>query len=100
MQVVPPDDFKPIQVVLAKFAINASGTIWWPNLQLMQVTESISGSVVPLAMFNGKMVSQSQNTSPVSNTKPVSSVLSEYALEKRFLILKIYEALMEYWSEV
>ena len=41
-----------------------------------------------------------QNTSPVSNTKSVSSVLSEYALEKRFMILKIYEPLMEYWAEV
>ena len=85
---------------MAIFATNSSGAIWWPNLQLMQVTESISGSVVPLAMFNGKMVSQSQNTSPVSNTKSVSSVLSEYALEKRFMILKIYEPLMEYWAEV
>ena len=59
--------------LLAKFATNASGAIWWSNLQLMQlapsggqickfiassamllpnlVTESISGSVVPLAMF-------------------------------------------------
>ena len=73
--------------LVAKFAINASGAIWWPHLQLMQVapsggqicnlnkwrhlvvkyatnvigamlllkliqvTESISGSVVPLAMF-------------------------------------------------
>ena len=82
---------------MAKFATNASGAIWWPNLQLMQVatsgdqicniwkwrhlvatfainargaicrptnvsgaillpssiqvTDSISGSVVPLAMF-------------------------------------------------
>ena len=56
---------------MAKFATNASGAIWWPNLELMQVvakyatnasgamllinliqvTESISGSVVPLAMF-------------------------------------------------
>ena len=72
---------------MVKFATNASGAIWWPNLQLMQVvpsggqifieckschlvakfatnasvamllpnlvqvTESISGSVVPLAMF-------------------------------------------------
>ena len=34
---------------MAKFATNASGAIWWPNL--VQVTESISGSVVPLAMF-------------------------------------------------
>ena len=39
----------------AKFATNASGAIWWPNLQLMQVTESISGSVVPLAMFSLNM---------------------------------------------
>ena len=57
--------------MVAKFAIIASGAIWWPNLQLMevapsggksgamwlpnlvqvQVTESIYGSVVPLAMF-------------------------------------------------
>ena len=51
---------------MAIFATNAIGAIWWPNLQLMQVanvsgamllpssiqvTESISGSVVPLAMF-------------------------------------------------
>ena len=43
---------------MAKYATNASGAIWWPNLKLMQmlpsghrVTESISGSVVPLAMF-------------------------------------------------
>ena len=33
----------------AKYATNASGTIWWPNL--VQVMESISGSDVPLAMF-------------------------------------------------
>ena len=75
--------------LLAKFSTNASGAIWWSNLQLMQVapsggqicnyykwrhlvakfatnaggamlllnliqvTESISGSVVPLAMFIG-----------------------------------------------
>ena len=36
---------------MAKFVTNVSGAIWWPYLQLMQVTESISGSVVPLAMF-------------------------------------------------
>ena len=35
----------------SEFGTNASGAIWWPNLQLIQVTESISGSVVPLAMF-------------------------------------------------
>ena len=48
--------------LVANFATHASGAIWWPFLQLMQVvamllptlvqvTESISGSVVPLAMF-------------------------------------------------
>ena len=49
--------------LLAKFATNAIGAIWWPNLQgaiilllnLIQVTESISGSVVPLAMFLEKI---------------------------------------------
>ena len=34
---------------MAKYATNANGAIGWPNL--IQVTESISGSVVPLAMF-------------------------------------------------
>ena len=57
-------------ILVDKFATYASGAIWWPYLQLMlvakfatnvsgaillpssiQVTESISGSVVPLAMF-------------------------------------------------
>ena len=33
--------------LVVKFATNASGAMWLPNL----VTESISGSVVPLAMF-------------------------------------------------
>ena len=33
---------------MAKFATNASGAIWSPKL--VQVTESISGSNVPLAM--------------------------------------------------
>ena len=35
---------------MAKFATNASGAMLLPNL--IQVMESISGSVVPLAMFN------------------------------------------------
>ena len=35
--------------LLAKFATNASGAMLLPNL--VQVMESISGSVVPLAMF-------------------------------------------------
>ena len=35
--------------MVAKFAINASGAMLLPSL--VQVTESISGSVVPLAMF-------------------------------------------------
>ena len=34
---------------MAKFATNANGAMLLPNL--VQVTESISGSVVPLAMF-------------------------------------------------
>ena len=38
--------------LVVKFATNTSGSIWLPNLQLMQVTESISGSVVPLAMIH------------------------------------------------
>ena len=37
--------------LVVKFATDTSGAIWWPNLQLMQVMESISGPVVPLAMF-------------------------------------------------
>ena len=36
---------------MAKFAINASGAMLLPSL--VQVSESISGSVVPLAMFSG-----------------------------------------------
>ena len=63
----PPDDqiFNQCKLchLVAKYATNTSGTIWWSNLQLLQVapsvamfslaivTESISGSVVPLAMF-------------------------------------------------
>ena len=35
--------------LVAKFAINASGAMLLPSL--VQVLESISGSVVPLAMF-------------------------------------------------
>ena len=34
---------------MVPFETNASGVIWWPNL--VQVMESSSGSVVPLAMF-------------------------------------------------
>ena len=36
--------------LVVKFVTNVSGVILLPNL--VQVTESISGSVVPLAMFN------------------------------------------------
>ena len=39
---------------MAKIATNASGAMLLPNL--VQVTESISGSVVPLAMFSGWVV--------------------------------------------
>ena len=41
---VPPDDqiFNQSKLchLLAKFATNASGAIWWSNLQLMQVVSS------------------------------------------------------------
>ena len=37
--------------MVVKVETDTNGAIWWPNLQLMRVTESISGSVVPLAMF-------------------------------------------------
>ena len=53
MQVAPPDDQILSQSkwcrLVAKFASNASGVMLLPNL--IQVTESISESVVPLAMF-------------------------------------------------
>ena len=61
--------------VVAKFGTNASGAIWWPNLQLMQVVASgeltqvlmlYPGSVVPLAMFFGK-VSNRTVASPKKN---------------------------------
>ena len=39
---------------MAKIATNACGAMLLPNL--VQVTESISGSVVPLAMFSGWVV--------------------------------------------
>ena len=40
--------------LVAKFATKASGAIWWSNLVpcCNLITESISGSVVPLAMFH------------------------------------------------
>ena len=44
MQMVPPDDqiFNQSKLchLLAKFSTNASGAIWWSNLQLMQVVPS------------------------------------------------------------
>ena len=44
MQVAPPDDQilnqSKLCHLVAKFTTNASGAIWWPNLQLMQVAPS------------------------------------------------------------
>ena len=44
MQIAPPDDQIVNQSKLcrlvAKYAANTSGAIWWPNLQLMQVVPS------------------------------------------------------------
>ena len=48
---------------MANFSTHASGAIWWPNLELMQVEPPLvgeithvqmlyPGSVVPLAMFS------------------------------------------------
>ena len=64
---------------------NASFAIWWPNLELMQVapsadhalwslnlvqvTESISGSVVPLAMFNIYADVDAISMTPSRNTR-------------------------------
>ena len=42
---------------------NANGAIWWPNLQLMHVMESISGSIVPLTMFFLKVYDSSKLSS-------------------------------------
>ena len=41
---------------MAKYATNVSGAILLPSS--IQVTESISGSVVPLAMFSGHLVTR------------------------------------------
>ena len=53
MQMVPPDDqiFNTCKLrhLVAKYATNASSAMLLLNL--IQVTESISGSVVPLSMF-------------------------------------------------
>ena len=53
MQVAPPEDQilnqSKLCHLVAKFATNASGAMLLPGL--IQATESISGSVVPLAMF-------------------------------------------------
>ena len=54
MQEVRPGGWSNVQLMqvrhlVVKFATTASCVMWLPNL--VQVTESISGSVVPLAMF-------------------------------------------------
>ena len=38
--VMQPGDQCKLCHLVAKFATNASGAIWWPNLQLMQVVPS------------------------------------------------------------
>ena len=40
MQVTQPGLVGKLMEVVAKFATDASGAIWWPNLQLMQVEPS------------------------------------------------------------
>ena len=56
---------------MAKFATNASGVMLLLNL--IQVTESISGSVVPLAMFK-KGKRNSMNVTSV-NMNPIGQIL-------------------------
>ena len=53
---------------MAKLATNASGAMWLPNL--VQVTESISGSVVPLAMFLQQRAKTSLSQQFVTNVFP------------------------------
>ena len=63
---------------MAKFAINASGAMLLPNL--IQVSESISGSVVPLAMFLSNM--SWRWSSPITHLCPdfqACLVVSAYA---------------------
>ena len=45
-----------MQVLVVEFVTNASDAMLLPNL--VQVTESISGSVVPLAMFERKFAAK------------------------------------------
>ena len=33
-------NFEPTQIMVAQFAIDASGSFWWPNLQSVQVAPS------------------------------------------------------------
>ena len=63
---------------MVKFVTNASGAIGWPNLQLMQVTESISGSVVFVfvghvksigSLFTGVLLNASNNNEEKRVTK-------------------------------
>ena len=108
--------------MVAKFATYASGPIWWPNLQLMQVvpsgghicnlckwrhmvakfatnasgamlllnliqvTESISGSVVPLAMFIWRT---SVQCSEISNNMQNHPNLTSYLYCKKIFHIMV-----------
>ena len=37
---------------VAKFATNASGAIWWPNLELMQVAFYLAGEITQVKRVN------------------------------------------------
>ena len=74
---------------MAKFAINASGAMLLPSL--LQVSESISGSVVPLAMFfeffAGHVANFSNNYVKVKADvidKPTSSQMLRSCQEKLY----------------
>ena len=38
--------------LVAKFATNASGAIWWPNLELMQVAFYLAGEITQVKRVN------------------------------------------------
>ena len=71
---------------MAKFAINASGAMLLLNL--IQVTESISGSVVPLAMFLHTVFLTTDITRACGAKKSLMNELTHYSV---FMSLCCYE---------
>ena len=80
--------------LVAKFAINASGAMLLPNL--VQVTESISGSVVPLAMFLPLV--EACPKPPTPSSVPLLSQPSFHPRERLRFSAKTRSATKELWS--